>query len=121
MSIQRLEITADHLKLLQRSCWRWGEVEYGAPEMDGKRPYGNSDVLGDIAKITGVAVPDDPWVDVDEWLDHHPDVCARLRRTHEEMLCVMEIVTSLLTFETGVYARPDGWSPWKRDGWGGEQ
>lgn len=45
--------TADHLKLLDRMELRWENCEYGAPAVDCKRPYGNSDVAGDIAEILG--------------------------------------------------------------------
>ena len=43
----------EHLKLLARANWQWQDCEFGAPEMDPKRPYGNSDVISDIAKILG--------------------------------------------------------------------
>lgn len=42
--------TVDHLTLLKESCWDWNESEFGAPTMDGKRPYGNSDVEADLAE-----------------------------------------------------------------------
>ena len=32
-------------------CTRWDDCEFGAPAIDCKRPYGNSDVYNDIAKI----------------------------------------------------------------------
>ena len=37
----------------------WQDCEYGAPEIDPKRPYGNSDVEGDIAEILGWEVDED--------------------------------------------------------------
>lgn len=43
--------TEYHIALLRRSYWRMSEVEYGAPEMDGKRPFGNSDVEGDLGEL----------------------------------------------------------------------
>jgi len=46
-------ITKDHLKLLGASYWNWNYCETGAPEMDPKRPYGNSDVAGDVRTILG--------------------------------------------------------------------
>lgn len=45
------EPTRDHLTLLNAANWRESEVEFGAPEMDGKRPYGNGDVLGDLVEL----------------------------------------------------------------------
>lgn len=46
-------LTSDHVKLLKAAEWRWADYETGAPEIDGKRPYGNSYVAGDIAEILG--------------------------------------------------------------------
>lgn len=48
------EVTEHHIKLLRRANVSWGSDEYGAPAIDGKRPYGNSDVFGDIAEILGI-------------------------------------------------------------------
>jgi len=47
------EITNDHLKLLEKAYWKYEDCEYGAPAIDCKRPYGNSDVEEDIAEILG--------------------------------------------------------------------
>lgn len=41
----------DHRLLLQRAVIIWNNCEFGAPEIDCKRPYGNSDVLGDMTEI----------------------------------------------------------------------
>lgn len=43
--------TQDHLTLLARASWRESGVEFGAPEIDSKRPYGNSDVEGDLEEL----------------------------------------------------------------------
>lgn len=44
-------VTEEHIKLLKRAVVSWNDCEFGAPEIDCKRPYGNSYVYGDIAKI----------------------------------------------------------------------
>lgn len=48
---QVLKPTADHVTLLARSYWRMSDCEFGAAEIDGKRPYGNSDVEDDLAEM----------------------------------------------------------------------
>lgn len=48
-----MKITEEHLKLLKKAYWRYDEAEYGAPCINPKRPYGNSDVEEDIAEILG--------------------------------------------------------------------
>ena len=47
------KLTADHIKLLRRANVGWNDAETGAPEIDPKRPYGNSDVAGDVCEILG--------------------------------------------------------------------
>lgn len=44
-------ITRDHLTLLANANWRMSDCEYGAPEIDGKRPYGNSSVESDLEEL----------------------------------------------------------------------
>lgn len=44
-------LTSDHIKLLRRFIVGWQDCEFGAPEIDPKRPYGNSDVIEDIREI----------------------------------------------------------------------
>jgi hypothetical protein len=48
-----MKITAAHIKLLKELMWEMSDVEYGAPCVDPKRPYGNSSVAFDIAEILG--------------------------------------------------------------------
>ena len=73
-------VTEDHLKLLRHLCdgglyWDPGEG-YGAPYFGPKKPYGNSDVPGDVARIVGA--PDSDW---EEWEDGE-----RTLRDEEERL-----------------------------------
>lgn len=55
------QMTENHLKLLRRSYVRrrLSDVEFGAAEINGKRPYGNSDVLRDVAEIIGIPLTED--------------------------------------------------------------
>lgn len=53
MASDRFVLTNDHLKLLRAARVQWQDCETGAPEIDPKRPYGNSDVAGDVARILG--------------------------------------------------------------------
>lgn len=49
-----LTITDEHVKLLRRMCVGHDSgVEYGAPTIDPKRPYGDSDVPVSIYKALG--------------------------------------------------------------------
>jgi hypothetical protein len=46
-----IEPTADHITLIRNAYWRWEDCEHGAPAIDCKRPFGNSDVAGDLAEL----------------------------------------------------------------------
>jgi hypothetical protein len=46
-----LQPTEDHLRALRAAAWSWNDCEFGAASMDPKRPYGNSDVLDDLAEL----------------------------------------------------------------------
>ena len=51
-------------KLLQEADWRWGRVEFGAPEIDGKRPFGSSGAYyEDMGRILGKEFTTDKWGD----------------------------------------------------------
>jgi len=41
-------------KLLKNFQVRWNDCEFGAPEINPKRPYGNSDVEQDMLEILGL-------------------------------------------------------------------
>ena len=51
MKTQTFTVTEQHLKLLRRFNVGWQDCETGAPEIDPKRPYGNSAVPEDIHEI----------------------------------------------------------------------
>ena len=51
MPNQTFELKPEHIKLLKAAEWRWEDCEFGAPAIDCKRPYGNSDVITDMLEI----------------------------------------------------------------------
>jgi hypothetical protein len=59
--VREFTVTDEHLRLLRRAHVFWDEAEFGAPSIDPKRPYGNSDVRGDMAEI--LDVPETEWTD----------------------------------------------------------
>jgi hypothetical protein len=95
--MKTFEIKEEHLLLLQKAYIGWDNCEYGAPSIDCKRPYGNSDVENDIAEIFG-------W-EIDEYLT---EVQSRIARNlHEETKTTLQICLSLQKFETGVYRQTE--------------
>lgn len=51
--IIEFEVTKEHLKLLRNMYVSWCDDEFGAPEINPKRPYGNSQVYDDMRDILG--------------------------------------------------------------------
>lgn len=92
---QKIKITEAHLKLAQRMYVDWDSYEYGAPAIDCKRPYGNSDVEKDILEILGLPYPEDG-----ELPEHLSDYA---RQIHEEMRDVLQVCLQLQKFEVGTY------------------
>lgn len=88
-------LTEAHLKLLSKMFVGWQDCETGAPEIDPKRPYGNSDVAGDVAEIVGV-------VDYDSEDD---DQYQAMHDLHSETGIALQIVLSTRSFEPGRYKR----------------
>lgn len=89
-------VTEHHLKLLQRMYVCWDDTEFGAPAINPKLPYGNSDVIGDVCEIVGC----------DE---------ANADRLHREMQTVLQILCGNLSIAVGAYikAEPYG-SKWEK-------
>lgn len=90
----------DHLKLLRAAWWRWEEIETGAPAIDGKRPYGNSNVAEDVAEVCGW--PFDPSAG-----EMPAELRKRAMQIHGEMLTVLQIVSFTQDFTPGLYRKID--------------
>jgi hypothetical protein len=102
-------ITEDHLKLLRRAYVGWQDCEFGAPEIDPKRPYGNSSVLLDIAEILGV-----------ELADMGDEECIPLEleeyfhKLHRETQAVLQIALATGEFKAGDYVSDKYKDNWRR-------
>jgi hypothetical protein len=81
------QMTDAHLKLLSNLNVVWRTCEYGAPAIDCKRPYGNSDVESDIAEILG-------------WDEPSTNSAERI---HRELETALQIVLVTQKFEPGLY------------------
>lgn len=105
-------VTEDHLKLARQMNISYDAyAEYGAPCVDPKRPYGNSNVEGDIAEILGWELFED--ADGDRHLSAEQRDAAE--RMHREMETVLQILVRQLAIEPGEYRRPNDYgSDWAR-------
>jgi hypothetical protein len=107
-NLREFEVTETHLKLLRLANVCWSEVEFGAPEINGKRPYGNSNVLADVAEVIrpDIAVGDPDLIY--DYAEEHEDELARL---HVETAIVLQIALCTGVFRPGRY-RKVGWNQW---------
>lgn len=105
MSNRQFRLTEDHIKLLRRMYVGWSFCEYGAPEIDPKRPYGNSWVEGDIHEIlTGKS---------QKFYDLDNDLRDEYRKLHLETKNALQIVLQTGEFKPGLYQSDNYSSNWK--------
>lgn len=91
--MKRFVLTEEHRKLLKAMCVSWNADEFGAPSIDPKRPYGNSDVLEDMCEILGIT---DVVVDF-----------SMLDRLHRETMTALEILLQVAMVIPGAYVAED--------------
>lgn len=97
-------LTEDHVKLLRQFRVCWDEGEFGAPCINPKRPYGNSDVPEDIHEIlTGT---------------HRgtltEEQVQRYTALHAELEYALAIVLRTGAFEPGAYVRDEYQQNWRK-------
>lgn len=97
---QKFTVTDQHLKLMRRMNVGYeNHCEFGAPEIDPKRPYGNSQVYYDIGEILGIEAecgdPEDP-----EFTDEQEQQMLKL---HKETATALQIALATGCFEAGEY------------------
>jgi len=93
-------LTENHLKLISKFYVDWDDGGYdGAPTINEKRPYGNSDVVTDIAEILGVQIDES-----DESYDEHS---ASLLKLHRETATALQICLWTRSFVPGTYRSSD--------------
>jgi hypothetical protein len=101
-------VTEDHLKLLRRAFVSWDDCEFGAPGVNPKRPYGNSDVIDDIAEILGI----DAAKDEDGYFPD--DLDEKLASLHRETQTALQIALATGEFRAGRYVCDKHDINWRR-------
>ena len=107
-NMKEFEVTDNHLKLIKRNQIEWvffrDRYNAGHFYQDCKRPYGNSDWVGDIAEILGIEADCRSEDDFeDKWFSESLEyflVCH-----HIDMRIVMEILCQNLSIRKGKYKR----------------
>lgn len=130
MEKYRLNVKEEHLKLLQRFVVGWDDCEFGAPTIDPKRPYGDSDVYQSMINILGLKELRDGVyefiLDGEKWILKGEDknilyldgkdeekLTDKLKILHEETKEVLQICLSSLKFEEGTFEKID-YRNWKK-------
>ena len=101
-NIEIFELKQQHLDLLKETYIGWNDCEFGSPEIDCKRPYGNSNVEEDIAEIIGMKDAYDE--DEDEWDEKKLKIINRL---HKETQIALQIILHCQSFKLGKYKKID--------------
>jgi hypothetical protein len=104
-------VTEEHIKLLRRTVISWNDCEFGAPEIDCKRPYGNSYVYGDIAEILGIK----PAIE-DEYGENHfsREQTDKMLKWHMGTQAALRIFLATGEMRTGKYECPRYSRDWRR-------
>lgn len=103
-SVEEFELKKEHLELLKNSIVRWFDCEFGAPCIDCKRPYGNSDVFDDIAEIINLDKKENYDYKEDDWKEEAQDFMEDL---HRQTQIALEIILHCQTFKLGKYKKID--------------
>ena len=107
---KRFTLTEDHLKLMRAIYMTWNAVEFGAPSVDPKRPYGNGNVLEDICVELGF----DPIETLDGEKVFTAAQGAYASELHASMETAIEVVLRAQSFEPGEYRASSYDADWKR-------
>lgn len=99
------ELKPEHLKLLQRAYVNWQYAETGAPAIDPKRPYGNSNVALDVAEILGWSVPDEDALSPSDYDQQYDALWERAMAVHRETQQALQILLQVPNAQPGLYRR----------------
>ena len=99
----KFKLTEEHIKLLREGNVGWFNCEFGAPFMDPKRPYGNSYVLGDIARIVDMDLFKDEYGE-EHFTKEQSDYAVNL---HRETETALQIILATGEFTPGDYEADD--------------
>ena len=109
--MEKFTLTEEHIKLAQRMYIDWNDCGDGAPEVDCKRPYGNSDVEHDICEILGFETK----YRIDGEGRYNDEDYKYAQKIHLEMGTALQLILKFKTFEPGKFEREDIWGEWEAE------
>lgn len=112
----KFTVKPEHLRLLRHAYVDWWEMEFGAPCIDPKRPYGNSAVLRDIADIATPGWDAGKDEDAADAYLERLAVEDLLIRLHAETAVALQIALATGSFTPGEYTLTEryddtSWTP----------
>lgn len=96
--MKELIVTENHLKLLKNLHVGWDYTEFGAPCIDPKRPFGNSNVFSDMAQILGFELANH-----EKQPELYDKQCTSLVKGYHELQYCLQILCTNLKLESGKY------------------
>jgi hypothetical protein len=107
---KQFELKEEHLKLLRNAIVSWDSREFGAPSIDCKKPYGNSDVYEDMAKILGIK----GFEDYEGEISFSKEDVALMENLHKEIKVALQIVLRTGKIEPGIYVADEYGDNWTK-------
>lgn len=107
--IKTFDVKPYHLRLLQKCYTSWDVCEFGAPQIDPKRPFGNSganSILTVVAKETGALDHLMDSLDLDECNIYDvlkPEKTQELIHIYKELEICLQILLNDLAIVPGRY------------------
>lgn len=93
---------------LQNAHVGWQDCETGAPEIDPKRPYGNSSVASDVIEILGFKINRCPHCN--EIIDDDNNCEEMAMQLHKETETALQIILKTKSFKPGIYVKDDDYT-----------
>ncbi len=100
MKVNKFELTLEHIMLARKLNFDWSNEYYlGAPCVNVKCPYQDSDVLMSIAEIIGLVIFEDEYKE--KYLsEEQAKYCEKL---HKEMHIAISVMLASADFKPGTY------------------
>lgn len=112
MQNDKFILTVEHVALIKRFNVGWdGSCYLGSPVVDPKRPFGNGDVIGDMAEIVGIQP-----IETDDEETYWPrGTRDAMEKLYRELDGALQVVLASGSFEPGTYTAPRYSSDWIRE------
>lgn len=104
------DLLPDHIKVFRRVYIDWNDCETGAPCIDPKRPYGNSDVAGDVCELLGWTMEGDDGHDKC-WSSTQRELAREL---HDSTRDALQVILNAQSFEPGRYRKGRYGGTWEK-------